>query len=560
MVSIIAINGKNAFSIEECISSGSITEAVNAFSSFSFTLQPISSAYNLIQPFNTHIQVTEGVKELFFGRVLTSFPNMDSSGVCSFSVVCEDRMAYLCDSVQPYEEPKQYKGDENRNGIQEFIDLILENHNKQVEEYKKIYRGIVTVQTHESTEGVYKGLNYENTWECLKSKLIDVYGGEMRVRCDEGRLYLDYALFLGETRATPIEVGVNMQSASKKYDPTAVFSRLIPLGAKLTETKVDTEGNFFEKETEKRLTIESVNDGLIYVENETARELYGIQYTTVIWDDVHEAHILKRKAVEWLTAQNTVLASHDITAVDLSKLGIPADEIKLFDRYPVRNHYIGLNDTLEIIKKTTDIFSPYTPAVTLGNKNINLSDIANSTNNKLNTIEKELNTVKTETSNNINGLNLKIENIDGTYFYIRYSEYADGHIMSEIPDENTLYMGVCSTNKEEAPTDCREYIWSLIRGENGDDGISVNITSSAGSVFKNGVGETILSAHIYSGGEEITDTLDSSCFIWSRKSENEVSDAAWNAEHFGGSKEIKITGDDVDKHATFFCNIYQGGI
>ena len=76
-------------------------------------------------------------------------------------IVCEGQMAYLCDSIQPYTAERQYSGDDTKNGLQEFIDLLLANHNAQVEDYKKIYRGEVTVTTYDSSEGVYKGLNYE---------------------------------------------------------------------------------------------------------------------------------------------------------------------------------------------------------------------------------------------------------------------------------------------------------------------------------------------------------------------------------------------------------------
>lgn len=233
---IILHNNDILIPLDGGVISGTITEAVNEFSSLSVKLLPSCIAYDLISPFITHLEIIEGEKQLFYGRVLTETPSMSNSGLCSKSIICEDRMAYLCDSIQPYTETRQYSGDSQRNGLQEFVDLLLENHNSQVEEYKKIYRGNVTLQTHETTENVYKGLNYETTWEAIKSKLLDVYGGEMRVREADGKLYLDYAESLGVTRSTKIEVGKNMQSAERTLNPSAVVSRLIPLGAKLTQS------------------------------------------------------------------------------------------------------------------------------------------------------------------------------------------------------------------------------------------------------------------------------------------------------------------------------------
>lgn len=67
-------------------------------------------------------------------------------------------------------------------------------------------------------------------------------------------------------------------------------------------------------------------------------------------------------------------------------------------------------------------------------------------------------------------MNEAIKGIDGTYFYIRYSQYEDGQEMTEEPDENTQYMGICSTNTETAPTDYTAYTWCRVRGQDGTNG------------------------------------------------------------------------------------------
>lgn len=401
---LILHNNAVSVPIDRGVTAGTITEAVNEFSSLSLTLLPNCIAYGLISPFITHIEVIEGEKQLFYGRVLTETPSMSNSGLCSKKIICEDRMAYLCDSIQPYTETRLYSGDEQRNGLEEFVDVLLENHNRQVEDYKKIYRGNVTVKTHETNENVYKGLNYETTWEAIKSKLIKVYGGEMRIRETNGMLFLDYAESLGVTREAKIEVGKNMQSAERTLDPSAVVSRLIPLGAKLTREAFDDAGNVSEEETEERLNIEAVNNGIKYVESDTALRLYGVQYKTVVWDDIHDPQILMARGLEYLTEQNRAVATHQVSAVDLSYLGLSADKINLFDRYPVYNPYIGFDDTLEVIKKTTDIFSPFTPSFTLGEKSVPLSDIIAKSKENAHDVEKKIDSVKTQANNQINAV------------------------------------------------------------------------------------------------------------------------------------------------------------
>lgn len=81
------------------------------------------------------------------------------------------------------------------------------------------------------------------------------------------------------------------------------------------------------------------------------------------------------------------------------------------------------------------------------------------------------------------------------------------------------------------------------------------ISSSNGSIFKNGSIRTTLTAAVYSWDDEVTDTLDENQFIWTRVSDNPEADKAWNAAHYGGRKSIDITADDVQVRATFFCDL-----
>ena len=81
------------------------------------------------------------------------------------------------------------------------------------------------------------------------------------------------------------------------------------------------------------------------------------------------------------------------------------------------------------------------------------------------------------------------------------------------------------------------------------------ISSSNGNIFKNGNIQTTLTATVFSWDENITDALDDNQFIWTRVSDDAEADAIWNAAHYGGTKSIEITSDDVDVRATFFCDL-----
>ena len=406
MYTVTIINGNDQRIIHDArsarnaqkLASGAIVDAENSISSFTFTAYPNNAGYELIHDYTTQIKVYNAKRARydFVGRVLKSSPSMDDNGLITKTVVCEDRLGYLHDSVQPYTEPRHYSGDENRTGIEEFIDVLLNNHNAQVEEYKRIYRGTVEVNPFDSSDDVTKGLNWESTYDAIKEKLINSFGGYIMLRETAGVLYLDYLESAGTTRSTTIEVGRNMRSASKDIDPSSIVTRLVPLGAKITI--IDEGGN--EVQTEERLTIASINDGKDYIESQDYEAAYGIRYAVQIWDDVTDVNNLLRKGTEWLAANNGLATSHDIDALDLSLIGLDIDDFQVYDRYPVINRALGIDDTLQIIKKTTNIIQPQSSSFEMGDTVKRLSDAMIEQSSDLGRLENDIPSVVAQQVNN----------------------------------------------------------------------------------------------------------------------------------------------------------------
>lgn len=83
----------------------------------------------------------------------------------------------------------------------------------------------------------------------------------------------------------------------------------------------------------------------------------------------------------------------------------------------------------------------------------------------------------------------------------------------------------------------------------------IEIISSNGLIFKNNIIDTVLSARVYKGKKDMTDTLDASKFNWKRSSTDKTRDAKWNDLEGVGVKEIRITSEDVQQKATFVCEI-----
>ena len=88
------------------------------------------------------------------------------------------------------------------------------------------------------------------------------------------------------------------------------------------------------------------------------------------------------------------------------------------------------------------------------------------------------------------------------------------------------------------------------------DPVQLDITSTRGDVFKNGVGSTTLSAQTYQGGQEIDQSGEEYQYKWYKYDKDGVL-----VTDFGGTKTYKegktlnVTSDDVDTKATFLCTI-----
>lgn len=375
----------------------------NAIDSMTFTIYPGNPGYDAMTELATTIECVDvrTGEMVFEGRILAALPSMDSDGVVCKAVTCEGLAGYLCDSVQPYVEETTYTDDSSRTGLQKFVDLVLANHNARVPEHKRVYRGTVDMPTFATASSVTKRLNFERTWDALSGKLLDSFGGELRVRRGtDGKLYLDYRQKLGTLSNVRISVGRNMLSASRELKPDQLITRLYPRGCKLSKTETDEDGTERDVETEERLSIGTVNAGRDYIDDDEAVKLYGIIEGKHEWDDVTEPQHLKDKAQRWLAENNQLPVSTTIDGYDLELLGIESDKISLYGWYPCSNPLIGLAENLEVVKATINISEPAESSWEFGetaarqsSRMLSLRDLAN-----------QVQVVKSQSSSNVTNI------------------------------------------------------------------------------------------------------------------------------------------------------------
>lgn len=329
------------------ISGGKVAKSINAVDSFSFIIYPNNAGYDLLKPLTTSVKVYDEStdKDIFIGRVLKCPDSMDERGLICRKVTCEGRLGWLYDSVQPYIEYKMV-------GISTVLSSFLSKHNAQVGADKRIELGQVTVTA--SNNYTYTA-NWDKTMNVIADKLIGKFGGEIQLRDKNGKVYLDYLENIGHGTDTTIELAVNLKTISREVDETAVITRLYPLGAKLTDS-------------EKRLTIGTVNGGKDYIEDSSLIAKYGVISGPQIWDDITLASNLLSKGKEYLKSVNRAKVQYQITALDLSRIDRHIEQFELGCWYRVKNSLMGIDEDLRIVGISIDLDNPQASQLTFGDQ------------------------------------------------------------------------------------------------------------------------------------------------------------------------------------------------
>ena len=329
--------------------SGTMSFGINTIDKFEFAILPNNPGYTKIHAYKTLVKVlnVRTQKIAFMGRVLIPNDSMSADGLVSNSVICESELGYLNDSMQEY-------GEYHNITVRDYLSMIIENHNAQVEESKRFTVGIVTVT--DGNDSLYRYLSYDKTFKVIQDDLIGTLGGELVVRYEDGVRYLDYLARSGERKQTRIQLAKNLKSIDREQDPTQIVTRLFVYGKKLTDS-------------DERISIADVNDGKNYIDDVVAMAEYGIICGKVEFDDVESPENLLHKGQAHQTNINKVSQKNKITALDLSVIGLDIDEFEVGNEHPVDNAIMQMHDEyLRIVEKSVSINAPQLSSITVGEK------------------------------------------------------------------------------------------------------------------------------------------------------------------------------------------------
>ena len=142
-----------------------------------------------------------------------------------------------------------------------------------------------------------------------------------------------------------------------------------------------------------------------------------------------------------------------------------------------------------------------------------------------------------------------------SYLHIAYANSADGKTGFDVSTStNKLYIGQYTDFTAEDSTDPTKYSWTKIKGETGAagaDAISITITSSNGTIFKNNSGSTVLTAHVYKGGVEQSITDAGVC--------GKLGSIKWykgtSTTAVATAKTLTVTASDVTNYMAITCQL-----
>lgn len=332
------------------ISNPVLTREIGCAGSLQFEIYREHEAYEEINPFTTFFLVKENDVEIFRGRNIGSEEDFYRTG----NITCEGDLAFFYDSVmRPYE---------HTGSITEFLELLLDNHNSQVEERKQFMLGVVTVE--DSNDYINRSsTSYDKTLEALKDKLVDTHGGYLRTRKAGDTYYLDYVEDYGGENEQQIRFGENLLDLTKFIDSTQIITALIPTGA-----ETETDG------VKTALDITSVNDGKDFIYNSTAVETYGWIWGQETWKDITTAEELMEKAEEYLDKAATLPLTMQLSAVDLIHAGADVQAFQIGYQTEVVAEINGVTGWYVLKKIENNLADPAADTITLGGNIETLTD------------------------------------------------------------------------------------------------------------------------------------------------------------------------------------------
>ena len=352
--------------------------ALNKVSEFTFTIYPSHEHFARLNKMKSIITVTQNNKLIFKGRIL----DFDQGFFNEKQVICEGVLAFFIDSIQ---RPYVYTGT-----VSNFLQMLIDNHNAQVDAYKQFVLGNVTVK--DSNDYINRSdSEYSTTWNLINSALINTLGGYIVARHENNITYIDYLTEddFNVLNNQGIEFGKNLLHVSKAAKGADIATIIVPIGATLEGADEPvTIKNLADDTTSE---IKKVED---YIFNQAEINKYGKITKTIKFDDVKVAENLLTKAKAYYAALRNDKVTITLNAADMAAIDDDLNNFALGTKIYVKSSYHALDDYFLIDTLDIELLKPSNNKLTVGKSYNTFTEASASSNKSLDSV------LKTVTSNN----------------------------------------------------------------------------------------------------------------------------------------------------------------
>ena len=324
-----------------------LTTGLNKGGTASLVMPQHHPAYNSFVSYRTVVTIYRDGVLLFRGRAL--YPSDDFYN--RRTITCEGERCFLRDAIiRPYVY---------QDGPAAIFADVVALYNAQVDEFKRFVVGTVTATDPNN----YLRLESESAEKAsdVIDKLVTRCGGYIVFTTNQdGRRVINWYDSIDYRSGQVIEFGENLTNFARSDSNPDLATVIIPYVAK-------------DETTGTRITVESVNDGLDFIQDYEAVALRGVIAAAVYWDDITIPDNLLKKAQQYLASSKLMLTALELTAVDLSYMDKNIDTFRVGDSIQVRSKPHGVDDLFQLTDRTYDLLDPAKDKITLGKSIATLS-------------------------------------------------------------------------------------------------------------------------------------------------------------------------------------------
>lgn len=355
------------------ITSGQLQLALNTSGSLVFTLPRSNPSFGRIKLMKSIITLYEDDRLLFRGRAYA--PSVDLFQLDT--IECEGELAFFNDSVQkPFDYPI---GD-----VRGLLELVVNEHNKQMPSDKQFVVGEVTVRHDTSSGQIHRSsIEYLSTWELLKEKFLKPLGGYFWLRRVGDKTYIDYLESLNFEGTQTIQQAVNLIDAKKVVSSENLATAILPIGARLKNEQGE--------ETDSYLTLQD-STGKLTVEDTNGISQYGYIVKVVKHDDITTADALLRAARKDLADALGVTTTTTLSAADLSKAGYDFTPFLVGTKILVKVPNLTIDSRMLVESLSIDLLHPESNTLTVGHSEKSFTHHQLQTKETIETVKRDVRT------------------------------------------------------------------------------------------------------------------------------------------------------------------------